>query len=248
MIILPQTCPEKLFTMCTESNASLFPDYRARFDYPGKTGQNILFKKFDLPHPATFLWNSVNHFLQALNKGLPHEYPFLLKEDKSHESEGIHFIKEPDDIELSLKKIMKKSRFREMPFISQEFIPAQGNTLRVVIMADSGISYWKRGIPGHEIVSISNGAMVDKKWRPDLQEKGILMAERLKEKTGINLAAVDFIFNHHESDPEPVFLEINYYFGRTGLGGTINYYNLLFRTVTSWMDKNGFDSQKVNLV
>lgn len=248
MIILPQTCSEKLFTMCSESNALIFPDYGVRFDYPGKTGQSILFKKSDLPHPATLQWHSVNHFLQAVDKGIPHKYPFLLKEDKGHEAEGIHIIKNPYDIEISLKKIRKKSMLRETPFITQEFIPAQGNTLRVVIMADSSISYWKRGIPGNEIVSVSNGARIDKKWRFDLQEKGISMAERLRKKTGINLAAVDFIFNLDEPDPEPLFLEINYYFGRAGLGGTTNYYNLLFRAITGWMDKNGFDSQKVNLV
>ena len=248
LIILPQTCSEKLYVMCAESGAAIFPDYHARFNYPGKVGQSILFNREGLPQPETLRWNSIDHFRAAVDNALPHKYPFLLKEDRTHEAGGIHLIREQDDIEISLMKIMKRKK-KEVPFVSQEYIHAGGNALRVVIMENSYISYWKKsGAPGQEVSTISNGAVVDKKWRPELQKKGIDMAGGLTKKTGVNLAAVDFIFNLNEQDPEPLFLEINYYFGRRGLGGTINYYDLLFRTVSIWMDKNGYDSKKIGFV
>lgn len=248
LIILPQTCSEKLFSMCSESQGSLFPDYRARFNYPGKSGQSILFHEAGLPHPKTMQWNSVGHFIGAMESLLPHGFPFLIKEDRRHEAEGIHLIKNERDIEISLKKISEKYTQEEPRFITQELIQADGNALRVVIMEDSYISYWKRSGKGQVISTISNGAAIDKTWRPDLQEKGIEMVKKLSGKTGINLAAVDFIFSLKEPDPVPLFLEINYSFGRAGLGGTINYYKLLFRAITNWMDKNGYDSAKVKLV
>ena len=249
LIILPQTCSENLFSMCSESQGSLFPDYRTRFDYPGKAGQSFLFQEAGLPQPKTIRWDSIDHFIKAVEKSLPHEFPFIIKEDRRHEAEGIHLIKDAGDIEISLNKILKRYKQEETRFISQEFIHCDGNTLRVVIMEDSYISYWKRaGVEGQVITNVSNGAMVDKTWRPDLQETGIRMAEKLARKTGINLAAVDFIFDLEKPDPEPLFLEINYFFGRAGLGGTINYYSLLFRSITRWMEKNGYDSSKVKLV
>ena len=249
LIILPQTCSEKLFIMCAESKASLFPDYRARFDYPGKVGQSVLFQKEGLLQPETFQWKSIDHFIRAIDKSLPHNYPFILKEDRRHEAEGIHLIRNVGDIKIAISKMLKKDQRGEAPFISQELIHADGNALRVVIIGDTYISYWKRPMaPGQEISTISNGARVDNLWRPELQKKGTTMAEKLSGKTGINLAAVDFIFNLDEPDPEPLFLEINYSFGRTGLGGSINYYNILFKALTEWMDKNGYDSTKVKLV
>ncbi|MBN2418786.1 MAG: hypothetical protein JXL81_05330 [Deltaproteobacteria bacterium] len=249
LIILPQTCSEKLFLMCAESGGSLFPDYRVRFDYQGKSGQSLLFKETGLPHPKTLQWNSVDHCISAFDNGTLHDYPFLIKEDRSHEAEGIHIIRNADDIEISMNKILKRHNTGDTRFISQEFIHADGNTLRVVIMGESYIPYWKRaGVQGQVISSISKGAIVDKKWRPDLQQKGIFLAEKLSVKTGINLAAVDFIFNLKEQDPEPLILEINYYFGRKGLGGTIKYYRLLFRALSGWMEKNQYDSSKIKLV
>lgn len=252
LIILPQTCSEKLYFLCADSKASLFPNYKMRFEYPGKVGQSILFEKLGIPQPETLRWKSIDHFVREMDKmdkSPPHSYPFLLKEDRRHEAEGIHMIKNADDVEITLEKIKKKNKHRETQFISQEFIQAYGNALRIVIMEDSFISYWKRpGGPGQEISTISKGARIDKKWRPGLQKKGKAMAKKLSKKTGINLAAVDFIFNLDEPEPQPLLLELNYYFGRTGLGGTISYYELLFKTIKYWMNKKGYDSTRVKLV
>ena len=90
--------------------------------------------------------------------------------------------------------------------------------------------------------------MIDHNWRPDLQEKGHASARELAKKIGINLAAIDLVFPIACKDPEPVFLEINYYFGRRGLGGSENYYSLLYEAVQDWLSEIGLDPESVSLI
>lgn len=245
LIILPQACSEELYKLCEESGADIFPDYRTRFRYPGKTGQSVLIEETGLDQPGTFAWSSVKEFLEKFDESYQHEYPFILKADSAHEGEGVFLVREKADLNSAIDELGKKRD----KFVSQEFIPSHGNVLRVVIMGDNYISYWKRpGESGSEITSMKKGAVVDREWRPDLQEKGRERAKELSVKTGINLAAVDFIFNINEKDPLALLLEINYYFGRRGLGGTINYYKMLYQTLADWMYKMGYDSRKIKLV
>lgn len=249
VIILPQSCESDMYKACRNSAACLFPDYDARFAYPGKIGQSLLFKYAGFPHPKTRIWNSVEEFRTACEGGFPHDMPFLLKADRSHEAEGLCLVENSRTLETALGFLQANGKFSSTAFISQDFIPAEGNVLRVVIMGDNLISYWKRpGHPGQKITTVSKGAGIDKEWRPDLQEKGRSLAQRFSVDTRINLAAVDFLFPLHARDPQPVFLEVNYYFGRRGLGGSLPYYRLLFEAVKQWLWGKGFDAERVKLI
>ena len=84
--------------------------------------------------------------------------------------------------------------------------------------------------------------------KPDLQKKGERAAEKFSKATGINLAAIDFVFPMIERDPDPLFLEINYYFGRQGLGGSETYYRLLHEAIQDWLRKAGGNPDAVQLV
>jgi len=75
-----------------------------------------------------------------------------------------------------------------------------------------------------------------------------VQARVLARCTGINLAAVDFVFDLSKMDPEPLFLEINYFFGRRGLGGMDAYYRMLFRAIKEWLKKMGLSPEIVELV
>ena len=134
-------------------------------------------------------------------------------------------------------------------FVSQEWIETEGNVLRVVIMGRSLRSYWKRAEgSGEKVATISRGAKIDEDWRPDLQKKGKTQVQRLSAATGINLAAIDFVFSFFHVDPQPLFLEINYSFGRQGLGGSQNFYLLLFEVLQEWLAEKGFDPDSVTLL
>ncbi len=250
-IILPQASTQDLYQLCATSDAPLFPNYEARIKYPGKIGQSLLFGDFGLPHPETFSWATVGEFKKTHHKpeALPHDLPFLIKEDMSHEGEGVLLIENRTALKEALDNLALRERSGLKGFVTQTYIPCGGNVLRAVVIGKRVITYWKRPIkPGQEITTISRGAIVDHDWQPDLQEKGKVQALLLSDKTGINLAAIDFVFPIANKDPEPLFLEINYYFGRRGLGGSENYYRLLYEAVQDWLREIGLDLESVSLI
>jgi len=250
-IILPQASTQDLNEICASSGASLFPSYEARTKYPGKIGQSLMFKDFQFPHPRTLRWHGVGDFEEAClpSDTLPHDLPFLIKENMTHEGEGVFLIENGTALKEALDKLALRERSGLKGFVTQEYVPCGGNVLRAVVIGKRVITYWKRpGKPGQEVTTISRGAIIDYDWQPDLQEKGKAQALLVSDKTGINLAAIDFVFPIADKDPEPLFLEINYYFGRRGLGGTENYYRLLYKAVQDWLEDIGLDPESVTLV
>ena len=249
-IILPQICSFDLYQACQNSNALLFPDYKMRFEYPGKIGQSLLFRELKVPHPETKQWTSVETFRKTNNKGsLPHKTPFFIKADNRHEAEGVYLITDRSALESSLDCLIHLEESGLSGFVSQEFIPSGGNVRRAVVLEKKIITYWKRPQnPGEIITTINHVAKIDRDWRSDLQEKGEAQARRFSIATGINLAAIDIVFPLSLPDPQPLFLEINYYFGRRGLGGSIKYYDLLFKAIQEWLIEKGFDPKSITLV
>lgn len=250
-IILPQSCPPFLYEACTKTNAFIFPSYDIRFRYQGKTGQHRLFEDFGFPQPDTLCWKTVKEYKEAYpDPGrLPHKTPFFVKADRSHEAEGLYLVSDGFSLSEALEGLTLKERSGLTGFVTQELILSDGNILRVVIIGSKLITYWKRlGRPGQFISTIRQGAMIDYEWRPELREKGKRWVRALAEATGINLAAFDLVFSSLEHDPEPLFLEINYYFGRRGLGGSLNYYHLLYGALREWLVRVGMDPESVRLV
>jgi ribosomal protein S6--L-glutamate ligase len=251
IIILPQYCPLELYEACKSSSAQIFPNYDVRFEYPGKIGQSLLFKKYECPHPETLQWTSVRAFKEA-DEGegdFPHRMPFLIKGNDAHEAEGIYTVAHKSALETSLEDLKRLEGLESSGFISQRLIPAEGNVLRVVVIGSRTISYWKRAqATGQLITTISRGAEIDREWKPDLQKKGKIETERLVAATGINLAAIDFIFDLTQPNPRPLFLEVNYIFGRRGLGGSMRFYRLLSQALQEWLIERGVDPQSVTLL
>ncbi|RLB33232.1 MAG: hypothetical protein DRH11_09495 [Deltaproteobacteria bacterium] len=251
-VILPQGRPvEQLHEACLSSGALLFPDYRLRFKYPGKMGQSLLFRSLGLPYPETRRWLTLEELTNACDRfeRLPHELPFMIKADRGHEAEGVYLVEDRDSLINALEQLAHKQGTGQSGFITQAYVPSNGNVLRAVIIGKRIITYWKRpALAGQVITSISKGAIIDHHWRPDLQEKGKRQAIELSKKTGVNLAAVDFVFPFGAEDPEPLFLEINYYFARRGLGGNERYYRLVFQAIQEWLAEKGLNPRRVRLV
>jgi ribosomal protein S6--L-glutamate ligase len=249
-IILPQSCSQDLYQACKASSAELFPNYDMRFKYRGKMGQNALFKELQLPHPHTIPWVLVDQFRRAIHQeGLSHDCPFLLKGNEGHEGDGVFLITDPEALESSLRVLSEWEKTGQSGFVSQALIASGGNVLRAVLLENKIITYWKRpALQGSLITTISRNAFVDKDWRKDLQEKGRVQTEILSQRTGINVAAIDYVFHMKDPEPQPLILEVNYYFGRRGLGGSLDYYRLLFEALQEWLKRKEFDPTLVRLV
>jgi len=250
-IILPQGKAHELYKACSGSKARIFPNYEMRFKYPGKIGQALLCRDYGFMHPRTLVWKTVKEFKDAHpDPGrFPHELPFFIKKDTGHEAEGVYLAEEGASLSKALSFLALVEAEGQTGFITQDAVPCRGNVLRAVVIGKRIITYWKRPTKtGQEITTISRGAIIDHDWQPNLQEKGKVQAVLLSDKTGINLAAIDFVFPIADKDPDPLFLEINYYFGRRGLGGTINYYRLLYKAVQDWLEEAGFDPESIRLI
>ena len=250
-IILPQALKADLHEACSKSDAVLFPHYKIRFIYPGKIGQSLMFRDFGYPHPQTLRWSTVQEFKKRHPgaESFPHKLPFVIKDDRSHEAEGICLVEDRHSLSKALTRLQHRESSGLSVFITQAYVASNGNVLRTVIIGKRFTTYWKRpSRPGQIITTISHGAIIDHHWRQDLQEKGKKQACALSKTTGINVAAVDFVFDLPDKDPEPLFLEINYYFGRRGLGGSEKYYNLLYQAIQDWLAEVGLNPSSVRLV
>jgi len=248
-VLLPPGCSRGLHAACVEAGPALFPEYGPRFLFPGKVGQTSLFKRHCLPHPRTFIWQTSGAFLASLKENPRiHPRPFIVKQNFGHEGYGVFLIEDDSSLSAAMAAVAAGGSAEENAFITQDFVPPGGAALRIAIIGARTISYWKRSrCPKDKIATIRRHAVIDSSWKPELQAVGTELCKELSLRTGINLAAVDVVFPLQQPDPPPLLLEINYFFGRRGLGGSENYYHFLLEAVREWLSKRGLDPQRVRL-
>jgi len=250
-VILPQGCSAELYALCRAHCANVFPNYDIRFKFTGKTGQARLFGHYGVPFPRTIVWQDVGSFEEhkKIKKNPPHSFPFIIKTDQGHEGDGVFLVRDEDTLASVLLALSSLERSGNCGFVSQDFVPCGARALRVVIIGKRVFSYWKISPdPKQAIATISHGARIDHNLFVPLQEKGKREAKDFCEKAQIDLAAVDLIFPEKGDEPRPLFLEINYYFGRRGLGGSERYYEILFGEVGKWLEERGLDSSRIRLI
>ncbi len=286
--ILPQGCRASLYKMARDHCAHVFPNYDAKFRYPGKIGQIHLFRETGVPHPKTETYHSVKDFSPSsratshasrityhesrltphasrlthhISRLTPHAsrltphasrithhasrltshasritFPFVFKFDWGGEGENVFLISSARELEEVLGKAISFEKTGQSGFLIQEYVPSQNRTLRVVIIGDERLSYWRVQPDKAEFcANLAKGAVTDADADPDLQAEARASAKAFCNRTGINLAGFDFLFSNDEVR-RPLFLEINYFFGRTGLGGSEKFYELLNRAIGKWID------------
>jgi ribosomal protein S6--L-glutamate ligase len=237
-VILPQGCRQSLYEMASANCSHIFPNYNARFKYPEKIGQIRLFNKYNLRHPTTELFESIHNFyIQAPfpKDYSSFDYPFVFKFNWGGEGDNVFLIQSVDDLSNTLTKASVFEKTGQCGFLIQEFIPTANRSLRVVVIGKDRTAYWRKNTdPKHFGTAISKGAVLDYDSDPDKIESGIEMVNLLCTMTGINLAGIDLIFADKD-DSNPLLLEINYFFGRTGIGGSDQYYKLLKKAVDDFI-------------
>jgi len=145
----------------------------------------------------------------------------------------VFLIRSSEESEAVLQKALVYEQTGQSGFLIQEYIPSQNRDLRVAVIGQKIISYWRVQKDTEKFCSnLSKGAVIDRDSDPDLQAKGIDAVRAFCEKTGINLAGFDLLFSHDES----LFIEINYFFGRQGLGGSERFYDILTQEIGKWIN------------
>ena len=243
-VILSQGCYRELYDMARENCPHVFPNYDARFKYPGKINQIKLFRKMRVAHPVSEIFSNLASFQQHYHGGLAKHsfnFPVVFKLDWGGEGETVYLINSADNLQKKLEKSAEYEKSGQAGFILQEYISSNSRTLRVVILGQRVISYWRIQEKNDGFFSnLSKGAIIDSEAEPGLQHKAVALIKDLCQKTGINLAGFDVIFSSENGDPDPMLLEINYFFGRKGLGGSENYYRILLAEIRNWLSRRNF--------
>ncbi len=246
-VILPQGCRKSLYEMAAGHCSHVFPNYMARFAFPGKIGQARLFDQIHAPFPQTYSFLSLAEFQQFRSRP-DHtrilSFPFVFKFDWGGESDNVWLIDSGPRLSEAIQRAADYEKTGQSGFLIQEFISAPSRSLRVVALGTKRISYW-RVQPDQKNFStgLSRGAVIDEESDPQLQEDGIKMVSSVCNQTGINLAGFDIIFSN-KIKPRGYFLEINYFFGRAGLGGSKQFYEALNREIRLWLKNIGLTSSK----
>ena len=240
-VILPQACRESLYRAATRLCDRVFPNYEARFAYPGKIGQIQLFQETGVPHPPSYCFADTATFLQHDPTGNgPLSPPIVVKVDWGGEGRGVFLIRQTRDLSKIIERLKTYETTGQRGFVMQKWIPAGARSLRVVIMGQELFSYWRvmtsKNAP---LANLACGGLIDHRSDGHLKAAAERATTLFCQKTGINLAGFDFLFS---TDPEvadpaiPLFLEINYFFGRRGLRGSEAYYHRLLRAIDHWLE------------
>jgi ribosomal protein S6--L-glutamate ligase len=238
-VILPQGCRQALYQMARANCAHVFPNYDARFAYPGKTGQTRLFQAAGMPHPQTWIFDDTMHFQRSGAAAAAAGFPVVFKLDWGGEGQTVFLLESPSDLAAALEKAAAFERSGQPGFILQAFVPDADRSLRVVVIGRRQTAYWRiQDNPTVFGTSVSAGARIDYRSAPDLRGKALALTAGLCRRFHINLAGFDFIFTESgcpSGERRPLFLEINYFFGRAGLGGSAPYYGMLQAEIDDWL-------------
>ena len=243
-VILPQGVGRDLYDLCRCHCQRIFPNYDHRFQYPGKIGDTLLFRNLGLPHPKTSIFHSVAHYCQLFppeQNRFPYPLPFVLKGNTSGEGHLVFRILDGKQLQVILEQFGAMERSGLSGFIAQQWISHGGRDVRVVVLYDRLVSYWRvQSDPEQFLTNLNAGGIIDNQTDPNLLRKAEEIVYSLCRKTGINLAGIDVMFHETDSICQTLLVEINYWFGRRVFGSSKVYYGELKKAIKRWL--GSFDS------
>jgi ribosomal protein S6--L-glutamate ligase len=238
-IILPQGVRQDLYDLCRKYTDRVFPNFDLRFQYPGKIGDILLFRSAASPHPETCLFQNVTDYHSHFPAGedrFPFPFPFVLKGNYGGEGRMIYRIHNGQELQTVVDQFRAMENSGTRGFIIQQWIDHGGRDVRVVVLHDRLISYWRvQRDPRQFLTNLSAGGTIDLHSDHHLLEKAEEFVQRFCKQTDINLAGIDLIFDKDDESQQPLFVEINYWFGRRFFGSSEAYYAELKKAVKSWL-------------
>lgn len=235
-VIVHQGCSEALYRMARGNCPHVFPNLDVRFDYPGKNGQITLYRQLGIAHPQTRIYSSLSAFRRD---PAPIDLPAVVKLNWGGQGDTVFKVTSRRELEAALDRIAAFESSGHGGFLIQRYISCGQRSLRVVVIGERIQSYWRlQQVSGQFGTSVAGGATIDHGADPQCQAAARFVVKGFCEHTGLQLAGFDFIFNdggRPRGAGEPLMLEINYYFGRSGLGGSEAYYRMFRQAVHKWL-------------
>ncbi|MDZ7642722.1 MAG: glutathione synthase [Desulfurivibrio sp.] len=237
-VILPQTVERDLYHLCRRRCPAVFPNYDHRFHWEGKVGDTLLFWHLGAPHPRTLIFPRVEtmvgeHPEMGLAVELP-PWPLVVKARFGGEGRWTWLARDREELQTAMRALEEREwRGGGRGFVVQEYIATGGRDLRVTVIGDEIVSYWRCN-PGSFHHNLAAGGRVEAGADPRLQARGRELVRDFCRQSGINLAGFDLVFPQGREN-EPLFLEINYTFGRGGLGGGDVFRRLLTAAVEKFL-------------
>lgn len=228
-VLMPKYFSPIRYRQVAELAPNHFPRLGPRYLYRGKASQIRLFRAQGLPHPQTVIYDHPLQLLQDCSRsGLPF-VPCVLKGDRGGGGSAVFPIHSWSDLEQKIQLLPENE-----PVLLQEWVHNQGMDLRVVIVGELTESYFRIGNGGF-YNNVAQGGRIDHDIFPDKQILGRKMSRTLVQAAGIDVAGLDIMFSAHSP---PLFIEINFLFGRKGIGGRLGYDRLFWQAVQTWMQKD----------
>jgi len=229
-VLMPKYFSPIRYRQVAELAPNHFPRLGPRYLYRGKASQIRLFQELDLPHPQTVVYDNPTQALRACHRtGLPFS-PCVLKGDRGGGGSAVFPIHTWADFEGCIQQLPPAE-----PVLLQEFVNHEGMDLRVVIVGQMTKSYFRVG-NGNFYNNVAQGGRIEHDLYPQKQLLGRQMARSLCSDAGIDVAGLDLMFPAHKS---PLFIEINFLFGRKGIGGRLGYDRLFRQAVQEWINTSG---------
>lgn len=228
-VLMPKYCTPSRYRLVASIARSYFPNPRPKIAYRGKAKQIRLFRSLSIHHPRTLIYPTPSEAKETFDSN-PRErpsLPFVLKGDSGGGGSAVFPIHTSEEFFEKLSLLP-----REEPVLLQEWIENGGKDLRVVLMGSEVKSYFRVG--GDSFYNnVSKGARIDFELMPEKQQEGVDLALAVAQKTGIDFAAFDVMFPANGGSP--FIVEINFLFGRKGLGGLKGYEEMYLKAVEGWM-------------
>jgi ribosomal protein S6--L-glutamate ligase len=227
-VVLPSYVTPWRYRSITRWCRSWFPRLDARFDYCGKTSQIMLFRALGVRHPESALFGNAEELRSYVTGIEPFGgYPFVLKGDAGGGGSAVFPIRSPEDLLSFLKRLPP-----DRPMLLQRWVEHGGKDLRVVVYGQLAVSYFRVG-DGRFYNNVCRGGRLDHDSWPEHQKKGVEAVRAFCDEVAIDVAGFDLMF---PDSGDPVFVEINFHFGRKGLGGTKGHRRFMNRAVKDWRE------------
>lgn len=225
-VLLPNYVAPWRYASIVQHCRSWFPRLHAQFRYCGKTRQTVLFQKLRVRHPESLVFQSPGALIEYVRKdAIRWDFPFVLKGDTGGGGSSVFPIRATEDLLHGLEHLPT-----DKPLLIQKWVDHGGMDLRVVVYGTRALSYFRIG-DGRFYNNVCRGGRIDSAIHPALQAKGIAAVQSFCLLTGIDVAGFDLMFPDAGA---PVFIEINFHFGRKGLGGSRGHRRYIEEAVWEW--------------